>query len=151
MDNWELLLAHMQLYRGFMADADTRLGKLKLGMKDFFVFRALLLYRHPTDIADYLVLPRPTVTFLIKRLEKRGYVKRRSVAGDLRKCEIVMTPKGRKAYEAARIVMTETFEARVAGVRAADMKTYAKVISQFCAEDPAGRPAARSPSARSAA
>lgn len=131
VDNWELLLAHMQLYRGFMSDSDAKLRRLKLGVKDFFVFRALLVHKHPSDIADYLILPRPTVTFLIKRLEALGYVKRQGVAGDLRKFDIVMTAKGKKAYDAARVIMTETFEAWVSQIRPADMKTYAKVIGQL--------------------
>jgi DNA-binding MarR family transcriptional regulator len=131
VDNWELFRAHMQLYRAFMSEADGKLHRLKLGVKDFFVFRALETHRNPSDIADYLILPRPTITFLIKRLEAQGYVKRKSVSGDLRKFEIRITAKGRKAYEAARIVMTTTFEARLADVRTAELKTYAAVLNKL--------------------
>jgi DNA-binding MarR family transcriptional regulator len=131
LDNWELFRIHMQLYRAFMSEVDGKLHKLKLGVKDFFVFRALEFHKNPSDIAAYLILPRPTITFLIKRLEAQGYIRRKSVSGDLRKFEIVFTAKGRRAYKAALSVMTETFEAHVAHVGAAEMKTYAKVVKRL--------------------
>ena len=42
-------------------------------------------------------LPPPTVTYMVKQLEARGFLERRPEPGDLRKFRLVHTDTGREA------------------------------------------------------
>lgn len=48
------------------------------------------------ELSRLLVVHRSNVTGLIDRLEKRGLVRRLSVAGDRRSYRVILTPAGRK-------------------------------------------------------
>jgi MarR family 2-MHQ and catechol resistance regulon transcriptional repressor len=63
-----------------------------------------LLYGLPeglsqTDVGRQLIVHRSNVTGLVDRLEKRGLVKRRELAGDRRVYQVVLTAEGSKVME----------------------------------------------------
>ncbi len=63
-----------------------------------------LLYGLPeglsqTELGRQLIVHRSNVTGLVDRLEKRGLVKRRELAGDRRVYQVVLTPEGNKVME----------------------------------------------------
>jgi len=64
-----------------------------------------LLYGLPeglsqTELGRQLIVHRSNVTGLVDRLEKRGLVKRRELAGDRRVYQIVLTAEGSRVMEA---------------------------------------------------
>lgn len=63
-----------------------------------------LLYGLPeglsqTDVGRQLIVHRSNVTGLVDRLEKRGLVKRRALAGDRRVYQVVLTAEGSRVME----------------------------------------------------
>ena len=63
-----------------------------------------LLYGLPkglsqTELGRQLIVHRSNVTGLVDRLEKRGLVKRRALAGDRRVYQVVLTAEGSKVME----------------------------------------------------
>ena len=63
-----------------------------------------LLYGHPaglsqTEVGRQLIVHRSNVTGLVDRLEKRGLVERRELAGDRRVYQVVITVEGRRVME----------------------------------------------------
>jgi len=62
------------------------------------------------DLASSVLLSRSGLTRLVDRLERDGYLERRSCAHDARGAFAVLTPAGREKLEAAR-------ETHLAGVR----------------------------------
>lgn len=131
MEIWEVMLAHYQIYRSFLASMEHDLQRQNLDAKEFMLLRVLEDYKNPADIARRLMLPKPTVTFLIKRLEVKRYVKRRGDAGDLRKFEIEATDKGLRAYHAARAIMTAAFELKLAKISPAELRAYIAVLEKL--------------------
>jgi DNA-binding MarR family transcriptional regulator len=55
-----------------------------------------------TELAEYEGLAQPTMTLLVKRLEKRGWVARERDAADRRAVLVSLTPAGVAALEQAR-------------------------------------------------
>jgi DNA-binding MarR family transcriptional regulator len=49
-----------------------------------------------TDLSRFLIMHRSNVTGLVDRLEKRGLVARRDVAGDRRAYRVLLTPAGER-------------------------------------------------------
>ena len=58
-------------------------------------------------------LPPPTVTYLVKQLEARGFVERRAEAGDLRKFRLVQTPAGKEALRRGGAALGGVFDERL--------------------------------------
>ena len=51
------------------------------------------------DLARALSLPKPSMTFLVKKLEASGYLRRQGEKGDLRRYRLTITPAGKKARD----------------------------------------------------
>jgi DNA-binding MarR family transcriptional regulator len=72
----------------------------------------------PTALAELLVMPLSTVTFRVRRLERRGHAERIENPADGRSFLIRLTPDGRKLLNKARPrfrTYAEAVEARLGG------------------------------------
>lgn len=110
MDAWQFLQLGMQWCQRSLQCTEEALGRDKMDVKSFFVLSAVDEIPHPAELARYLMMPKPTITFIIKKLEKLGYLKRKTVKGDLRKFEMVLTPLGRSVQERGRKTVSDALE-----------------------------------------
>lgn len=80
--------------------------KLDITYPQYLVF--LLLWekdnRNVSDISHCLYLESSTLTPLLKRMEAKGYIKRKRSAEDERSVFIQLTPKGKKLEEKASTI-----------------------------------------------
>lgn len=130
---WEVLFLHMRVLQAVMTEAEPALARLDLDVKGFFVLSLLDEHPHPAELARALCIPRPTVTLLVKRLEAAGYLKRQSVAGDLRKFRLTPTADGRKVAEKARGVLNDLFGARLGRLSAAQAADLCTILGRLIA------------------
>ena len=68
-------------------------------------FTLVHLYAHPEDaeparLAECVIIPRQTMTFILDALEKRGLASRKPHSTDRRRKTIVLSAKGKKLAEA---------------------------------------------------
>ncbi|MBL0189618.1 MAG: MarR family transcriptional regulator [Candidatus Obscuribacter sp.] len=105
------------------------LEELKLEPKEFFLLYSVDENPYPAELARALLLPGPTVSFLIKRV-KSGYLKRETATQDLRKFKLTLTKSGRAAlnrgYELLEVALQKRLgklnaKARLALVDALDL------------------------------
>jgi len=100
-----------QLIQSVMDDSEADLGALGLSPKAFFLLAAVEEHPFPAELARRMHLPPPTVTYMVKQLEKKGLLERRAEPGDLRKFRLVQTAAGREALrrgtEALGLVLDE--------------------------------------------
>src|SRR5215813_14902179 len=73
------------------------LSELGLEVKELFLLAELDAHPHPAALAEAMVIPKPTVTVYVKRLEAAGLLKREIDSSDLRRHKLSMTPEGRKS------------------------------------------------------
>src|SRR3954453_9295360 len=92
------ILANLwQLIQSVMDDSEADLEALGLSAKAFFLLAAVAEHPFPAELARRMHLPPPTVTYMVKQLESKGFLERQSEPGDLRKFRLVQTDTGRAA------------------------------------------------------
>ncbi|HEY0145738.1 MAG TPA: MarR family transcriptional regulator [Methylovirgula sp.] len=128
MNSWDLLQLHHQFFERITQNAERALADDKLDVKGFFVLASIEELKHPAALAKRLVLPKPTVTFLIKKLEQAQYVKRKTVAGDLRRFEIQLTPLGRKVCERGRKTLSAAFDISLSRLSSSEREQYSELL-----------------------
>ncbi len=128
MNSWDLLQLHLQFYQRITQNAERALAKDKLDVKGFFLLASIEELKHPAALAKRLILPKPTVTFLIKKLERAQYVKRNTVAGDLRRFEIQLTPLGRKVCERGRKTLSDAFDTSLSQLNPREREQYSELL-----------------------
>lgn len=87
-----------------------RIASLGLTHGQFFLLVALfeedgLL---PSQLADKTALDRPTITGLLDRLERGGWIERRTAPEDRRALRIQLTPKAAREREVIMAIFEET-------------------------------------------
>jgi DNA-binding MarR family transcriptional regulator len=110
---WTLWTLNLQVMTSLMAEVAPRIRALRLEMKEFLLLSKLDEHPYPADLARALVTPKPSVTFMVKRMEAVGYVRRELQPDDLRRFRLTLTPPGRKAMEHAREIFDEAFGRRL--------------------------------------
>jgi DNA-binding MarR family transcriptional regulator len=111
---WQLWTLQLQLTLSVMNEVAPRVRTLRLEMKEFFLLSALDEHPNPADLARELLVPKPSVTFMVKRMEAAGYVRRELQPEDLRRFHLTLTPAGRRAMERARAILDEAYGRRLA-------------------------------------
>lgn len=110
-------------------DVEPELEKISLDPKSFFLLGLLEENPYPAQLAKALCLPNPTVTFLLKRLEKHEYLKRSSEPDDLRKFRFTLTPAGRKALSKGETIVGRSFDRMLSNLSATERKQLFKLFS----------------------
>ena len=112
-------------------DVQPELAKIGLEPKGFFLLELLEENPYPALLAKALCVPNPTITFLLKRLEKSEYVRRSSEPGDLRKFRFTLTAAGRKALSKGEAIVGKSFDRMLGQLSAADRKVLFKLFSSL--------------------
>ncbi len=110
-------------------DVEPELAKIDLEPKGFFLLGLLEENPYPAQLAKALSLPGPTVTFLLKRLEKREYVKRATEPGDLRKFRFTLTAAGRKALGKGQTILGKSFDRMLGQLSPTEKKQLFKLFA----------------------
>jgi len=129
MNPWDLLRLNMQFYQSVLGEAEAELARLKLEVKSFFLLSAVEECKYPAELAKRCLMPKPTVSFMIKRLEKHGYLVRKSVEGDLRKFELELTVKGKQVAETGQVIVSRCFEKRLSKLSSEELESYVRFLS----------------------
>ena len=127
----ELLWRTFGVLNAAVGEAEPALQALGLDPKQMYLLSLLDHHPHPAELSRAMVTPAPTVTFLIKRAEADGFVKRYAVAGDLRKHRLTLTAKGRRVMERGREAMDEAFARRLATLSASERKAFERTVVQL--------------------
>lgn len=133
MKSWDLLQLHHQFFERISQNAERALADDKLDIKGFFVLASIEELKHPAALAKRLVLPKPTVTFLIKKLEQARYVNRRIVEGDLRRFEIQLTPLGREVRARGYKTLSDAVDSSLSQLTAGEREQYEALLRK-CVE-----------------
>ncbi len=84
-------------------------------------------------LADALRIQRPNLTSLINKLERIGYVSRRSSAGDKRSVALYLTDRGERAVTKMRVTMLAFDRAATANLSAQERKSLLALLQKALA------------------
>lgn len=82
-------------------------------------------------LADALLVKRPNMTKLVKRLEARALVKRRNDAADKRSISLVLTPAGQRQAARIRAVQDKHDASILAALKPAERAQFTKYVSRI--------------------
>lgn len=96
----------------------------------------LFLLRHQdgrtmTELSQIMGLDNSTITGLIDRMEKSGFVTRNSNPSDRRLSHIFITPKGQEEASKAKTVIRRVNEEVKKGFSSAEIDTFKGVLNSF--------------------
>jgi len=102
-----------QLLSSVIAGVAPAITALGLEPKELFILAEVDAHPHPAALATVLVMPKPTVTVLVKRLEAAGFLRRSIDNADLRRHRLTVTASGRKAITRGLALLSDAFGARL--------------------------------------
>ena len=131
MRPWELVLRNVNVLHSVLGKAEPELASLELDAKRLFILCMVDANPFPADLARALSMPKPSMTFLIKKLEESGYLRRQGEKGDLRRYRLTITPAGIKARDKGAEVVNGIFGACLNSLGAADQATFSRIVDQL--------------------
>ncbi|WP_437896929.1 MarR family winged helix-turn-helix transcriptional regulator [Sorangium sp. So ce124] len=131
---WELWTLNFEFSMAVMAEVEPEVRALGLEMKEFLLLGKLDDHPYPAELARALLTPKPSITFMVKRMEAAGFIQRETEAGDLRRFRLTLTRSGRKAMEAARAILDDAFGRRLARISAGERAELARLLTRLMGE-----------------
>jgi DNA-binding MarR family transcriptional regulator len=107
-----------RLVTSVIGEVAPALRELGIEVKELFLLGELDAHPHPAALAEALLIPKPSVTVYVKRLEAAELVKREIDSADLRRHKLSLTPEGRKVMTSGLALLAEAFGRRLARLTA---------------------------------
>jgi DNA-binding MarR family transcriptional regulator len=114
-----------------LAEVAPRIRALRLEIKEFLLLSKLDEHPNPAALARVLVAPKPSVTFMVKRMEALGYVRRELQPDDLRRFRLTLTSSGRSAMESAREIFDQEFGRRLSRLTQAQRVELMRIFERL--------------------
>jgi DNA-binding MarR family transcriptional regulator len=128
---WTLWTLNIQVMTSLMAAVAPRIRALRLEMKEFLLLSKLDEHPNPAELARALITPKPSVTFMVKRMEALGYLQRELQPDDLRRFRLTLTPSGRRAMESAREIFDQEFGRRLSRLTQAQRVELLRIFERL--------------------
>jgi DNA-binding MarR family transcriptional regulator len=129
MNPGQLYAQLWRLFRSIMADTQPELERSKLSLRSFFLLNKVDELPYPAQLAEYLLLPAPTISGLIKELEEFAYIQRETDKHDLRRFRITLTPKGSEVLQNVRLVIDRIMEERCGKLAEKEVEDLGRLLS----------------------
>jgi DNA-binding MarR family transcriptional regulator len=128
---WTLWTLNFQIMTSLLSDVAPRIRALRLEIKEFLLLSKLDEHPNPAELARALVTPKPSVTFIVKRMEAVGYLRRELQPDDLRRFRLTLTPSGRRAMESAREIFDQEFGRRLSRLTQAQRLELMRIFERM--------------------
>ena len=126
------ILANLwQLIQSVMDDSEADLEALGLSPKAFFLLAAVEEHPFPAELARRMHLPPPTVTYMVKQLEARGFLVRRPEPGDLRKFRLVQTAAGLEALARGQAALGAVLSGRLRRLDEGEVAAFGRIMGRL--------------------
>lgn len=125
---WSL---NYRLLTSVITSVSPQIAALGLEPKELFLLAELDEHPHPAELARALLMPKPTVTITVKRLEAAGFVRREIDATDLRRHRLTLTPAGRRAATRGLALLSDAFGARLDHLSAAEQTELKTLLEKL--------------------
>ncbi|HVZ85906.1 MAG TPA: MarR family transcriptional regulator [Polyangia bacterium] len=131
MDVAKLWTLNYRLVGSVLAEVAAALQDLGIEVKELFLLAELDTHPHPAALAQTLLIPKPTVTVYVKRLEAAGFVKREIDSADLRRHKLSLTADGRKVMTRGLSLLVDTFGRRLGRLTAAQQAELKTLLEKL--------------------
>jgi DNA-binding MarR family transcriptional regulator len=125
---WSL---NYRLVTSVIAEVAPALHDLGVEVKELFLLAELDAHPYPAGLAEALVMPKPSVTVHVKRVEEAGLVKREIDTADLRRYKLSLTTEGRKVMTRGLALLAATFGERMGRLTAAQQADFKAALEKL--------------------
>jgi DNA-binding MarR family transcriptional regulator len=129
LTTWQIWTLQFDVSASVLAEVEDEIRGHGLEAKELFLLEKLDEHPYPAELARVLIMPKPSVTFLVKRLERAGFVRRETEPQDLRRFRLTPTAAGRAAMEKARGALEAGFGRRLARLSPAERAELARLLT----------------------
>ena len=131
VDVAKLWTLNYRLVGSVLAEVAAALQDLGIEVKELFLLAELDTHPHPAALAQTLLIPKPSVTVYVKRLEAAGLVKREIDSTDLRRHKLSLTTDGRKVMTRGLSLLVDTFGRRLGRLTAAQQAELKTLLEKL--------------------
>jgi MarR family transcriptional regulator, organic hydroperoxide resistance regulator len=128
---WNILGPLWQMMHDILEEASPAMETIGMTPKSFFLLTIVEAHPFPAELARALQMPPPSVTYLVKQMETKGYLERRAEPGDLRKFRLVVTKEGIKAIEQGRDALGTVMGHRLARLEPRELVTLERMLAKM--------------------
>ena len=132
IDAAKLWSLNHRLLMSVIGSVAADIAALGLDVKELFVLSEVDEHPYPAELAAALVMPKPTMTVYVKRLEAAGFLRREIDAEDLRRHRLLVTPSGRKAVQRGLTLLADAFAARLGRLSASEQAQLRGLLEKLC-------------------
>jgi len=125
---WSL---NYRLVTSVIVEVAAALQDQGIEVKELLLLAELDAHPHPAALAQALVMPKPSVTVYVKRLEAAGFVRREIDASDLRRHKLSLTPEGRKAMTRGLALLMQAMGRRLGRLTAAQQAELKALLEKL--------------------
>lgn len=104
---------------------------LGLEVKELFLLPEVDDHPHPAGLSEACLMPKPTVTTYVKRLEAAGLLKREIDSADLRRHRLTLIADGREVTMRGMAMIAEAFGRRLARLGAAQQQDLRGLLEKL--------------------
>jgi DNA-binding MarR family transcriptional regulator len=120
-----------RLVTSVIGEVAPALRELGIEVKELFLLAELDAHPHPAALAEALLMPKPSVTVYVKRLEAAELVKREIDNADLRRHKLSLTPEGRKVMTNGLALLAAAFGQRLARLTATQQTELKSMLEKL--------------------
>lgn len=120
-----------RLVASVIGEVAPAVHELGIEVKELFLLAELDAHPHPAALAEALLIPKPSVTVYVKRLEAAELVKREIDSADLRRHKLSLTPEGRKVMTGGLALLAEAFGQRLARLTATQQAELKSLLEKL--------------------
>jgi DNA-binding MarR family transcriptional regulator len=129
------ILANLgRLIQSVVDDSEAELEAIGLSAKAFFLLEAVEEHPFPAMLARRMHLPPPTVTYLVKGLEEKGFLGRQAEPADLRRFRLVVTDAGHEALRRGRDALNGALHRRLDRLGREDVVTFDRIVGRLAGQ-----------------
>ena len=131
IDTQHLWALQYRLLVRVVDEVTAPVAKLGLETKELFLLGRVDECPYPTDLARELRWPKPTVTFTVKRVMQKGFLRREIDHADLRRHRLLLTPAGRKATTRGMLLVVAAYEERLSLLTKAEQASLGALLEKM--------------------
>jgi len=125
---WSL---NYRLLTSVITSVAPQIEALGIELKDIFLLAELDAHPHPAELAATLLMPKPTVTVAVKRLEAGGFLRREIDPSDLRRHRLSLTPAGRRTATRGMTLLSKAFGSRLQRLTTAEQNELRTLLEKL--------------------
>ena len=120
-----------RLVASVMGEVAPALQALGVEVKELLLLSELDAHPNPAALASALLIPKPSVTVYLKRLEAAELVKREIDRSDLRRHKLSLTPEGRRVTTRGLALLAEAFGQRLGRLTASQQSELKLLLEKL--------------------